>query len=93
MRASDVCAKAAELVGGEREAQHGTKIQNFSNIARLWDAYLRSRRDRAASVSAADVAHMMILLKVARTQTGTFNADDLIDAAGYSGCAAELATT
>ena len=33
---------------------------------------------------------MMALLKVARTQTGAFNLDDFVDAAGYCALAAEM---
>lgn len=34
---------------------------------------------------------MMVLLKAARTRTGTFNLDDFVDMAGYAGCAGEIA--
>jgi hypothetical protein len=38
-----------------------------------------------------DVAIMMALLKLARTQTGTYNRDDYVDAAGYVALAHRLA--
>lgn len=91
MLASEVCSKAADLVGGNRAAQHGDKFKNFDNIAGLWSAYLRSRPDPATPLNAADVGHMMVLMKIARTQTGALNVDDYIDAAGYAGCAAQVA--
>lgn len=87
MRAAEVCAKAAELVGGDREAQHGPKLSNFTRIAALWQGWLNARQN--GPLHAHDVAVMMALLKLARTQTGDFNADDYIDAAGYAGCALE----
>ena len=34
---------------------------------------------------------MMCLLKIARTQAGSFNLDDHIDAAGYAGISGEIA--
>ena len=34
---------------------------------------------------------MMVLLKIARSKTGTFNLVDFVDAAGYAGIAAEVA--
>lgn len=90
MKASEVCAHAAELVGGAREGEHGNKLSNFANIARLWDSYLACRA-AGGPLNAADVGHMMVLMKIARTQTGSFNIDDYVDAAGYAGCAAQVA--
>ena len=87
MRAAEVCSKAAELVGGDREAQHGPKLDNFTRIADLWQGWLSARR--SGPLQAHDAAVMMALLKLARTQSGAFNADDYIDAAGYAGCAVE----
>jgi hypothetical protein len=91
MKAHDVASRAADLVGGDRAAQHGSKEQNFSNIASLWNGYLQIRKDPSAPLTALDIGHMMVLLKVARTQTGTVNADDWVDMAGYSACAGEVA--
>lgn len=89
--ASDIAARAADLVSGDRERQHGTKLQNFENIAALWNAYLRVRRDPSAPLDGADVGHLMVLLKVARTQLGGFNVDDWQDMVGYAACAGEVA--
>jgi len=99
-----VCEKtlktALELTGGDRAKQHGDKRQNHQNIADLWNAYLGGSRkvsdDIAVGVlarplTAHDVAIMMILVKVARTKSGTFNLDNFIDIAGYAGVAAECA--
>ena len=89
MRAAEVCSKAAELVGGDREAQHGDKLENFQNIAVLWNAWGEVRTGAAYGFTPVDVGVMMTLMKIARTQTGAFNVDDFIDACGYLGCAAE----
>lgn len=83
--ASEIARKAAKLVSGEREATHGNKFDNHSNIAALWTGYL----DHV--VTAKDVANMMVLLKVARTKTGSHNPDDYVDAVGYAAIAGELA--
>lgn len=90
MTGAEVCKRAAELIAGDREAQHGDKLRNFTNIAALWNAYLVTRPAHK-DLDAADVAHMMILMKVARTQSGSLNTDDYVDAAGYAGCAAQVA--
>jgi hypothetical protein len=91
MRAHELASKAAELVGGDREAQHGTKTRNFGNIAALWNGYLKIRRDPSAPLDALDVGHMMVLLKVARTQLGGVNPDDWTDMVGYAACSGEVA--
>lgn len=91
MKAGDIARRAADLVGGDRERTHGTKLRNFQNIADLWNAYLTIRRDPTALLDAADIGHLMMLLKVARTQLGSFNPDDYTDAVGYAACAGEVA--
>lgn len=92
MNASEIAAKASSLVGGDREQQHGSKERNFANIARLWNAYLASRREPGSELDALDVGHMMVLLKIARTQLGSNNPDDYVDACGYAACAGEVAS-
>lgn len=89
-KAAEFLQHAASLVGADRETSHGPKKRNHDNIAALWQAYLDIRFDRDAPLSAVDVAHMMALLKVARTQLGNFNPDDYVDMAGYAGVAAEI---
>ncbi len=91
MRACDIAAKAAGLVGGERDRQHGAKHDNFSRIATVWNAWLSIRRDPASPLDAHDIGVMMALMKAARTQSGALNLDDYVDMAGYAACAGEVA--
>jgi hypothetical protein len=91
MNAVEICQKAAELVGGDRDRQHGDKHANFERIATMWNAYLEIRRDYGKPLTGVDVGLMMSLMKVARMQSGAFNVDDFVDAAGYVGCAGEIA--
>ena len=90
-KAVDILTTAAGLVGGERDRLHGDKHQTFTNIARLWNAYLMIRRDAASELTAKDAAVMMMLLKAARMESGLTNPDDAVDAAGYAAIAGELA--
>ena len=85
-RATDVLSQAAELIGRDRQHQHGDPLRCHRAIARLWSAYLDRR------VAPTDAALMLLLAKVARTQSGEFNLDDYRDAAGYAALAAEIAT-
>lgn len=43
MKASDICDRAAELVGGNRNEVHGDIHETHTNIAALWNAYLNSK--------------------------------------------------
>lgn len=90
MKAVEIAKQAADLVGGDRAETHGNMHHHFASVAGLWNAYLAARRDTAMPLSAADVPHMMALLKMARTQSGTFNIDDSVDGAGYMACAGEV---
>lgn len=91
LAAGDVLGRALALVTGDRAAQHGDKMDNMANIARLAQAWLDIRADPGAPLSAVDAAVMMILVKLARTQSGAFNPDDWIDAAGYCAVGGEVA--
>lgn len=85
-KAAEVCEQAARLVSGDRAKAHGDMIETHSNIAQLWNVYLKGQ-----PISAKDVAVMMALLKIARTMNGDHNPDDYVDLAGYAGCAGEIA--
>lgn len=90
-RAVDIAGKAASLVGGDRDRQHGAKHDNFRRIAGVWNAWLAIRKDPSAPLDAHDVGCMMALMKLARTQSGALNVDDYVDACGYAACAGEVA--
>lgn len=89
--AEEIARKAAAIVGGERAKQHGNKRDNFDNIAKLWTAWLRINHTLSKDLSGADVAKLMVLLKIARMESGAFNPDDSLDACGYAAIAGELA--
>ena len=89
--AAGILNHAAQIVSGDRAAQHGPKERNHQNIADHWNAYLGARLDRP--LTALDVALMMVELKIARTKAGAgiANRDNYVDMAGYAGCAGEIA--
>jgi len=84
MKANEIINKAAEIVAGDREKSYGDKVQNHKNIADLWSAYL------GVPISPGQAAIMMLLLKVARTKTGSGTEDNYVDMAGYAGVAGEI---
>lgn len=79
--------EAARLVSGDRAKQHGDMEKVHARAAKLWSAYLDIEE---APLSPADVAMLMILLKMARDGAGDFNADNFIDMCGYAGIAGAL---
>ena len=93
MNTIDILKKTEKLVSKEREEKHGNKIINHENIARLWTAYLKNKFKLNLVIVAEDVANLMSLLKIARTQAGKHNLDDYVDACGYSAIAGEIAET
>jgi hypothetical protein len=91
MNTTKILDKAKELVSGDRNQKHGDKVSNHENIARLWTSYLQNKTKINIVVLPEDVANLMILLKVARTQAGEHNLDDYVDTCGYASIAGEIA--
>lgn len=83
-------AKARSAITGERNAAYGSPEDNFSTIAAMWTAYA-NRRGIKCEFGSADVAAMMILVKVARIANTIDHGDSYVDICGYSACGAEAA--
>lgn len=86
MNRSEILDKAKEIVTKDRQAVYNDPEDNFKIISKYWSYYL------GYPVDPADVAAMMILLKVARMAANTEYLDNWIDVAGYAGCGGEIAT-
>ena len=91
MNTTDILEKTKKLVSKDREDKHGDKVENHENIARLWTSYLANKFKLNLTILPEDVANLMSLLKIARTQAGKFNLDDYIDACGYMAISGEIA--
>ena len=90
--AKAIASRAAELVGGDREATHGNKTRSHANIAAVWNGILcAAGKAPAFPLDAHDVANLMEGLKIARRYSGKFNVDDYVDGCGYAACAGEIA--
>lgn len=81
----EVLREAERLIVGYRAEDYGDARVNHNRIAALWRAYLEVGKQ----ITAADVAVMMLLLKVARTQH-TPKRDSFVDMIGYAALAAEM---
>lgn len=90
---SEILTAARDATMTTREYDYGPPVKNMKDIAALWQTYLSSKRGIVCQVDAEDVAHMMSLLKIARTFAGGFKADTYVDAAAYAAIAGECSAT
>lgn len=83
----EMLQKVEQIVCQDREKQYGSPEDNFTKIAKLWNAYLGKD-----DISPADVAVMMALLKIARISSGEYKEDSWVDLAGYAVCGGAIAS-
>lgn len=86
-----ILTTAYNIINNERQDQYGNPEDNFATIADYWNTYLDKKLCDDGIITAKDVAMMMVLLKIAREQTGSGKEDNYIDAAGYIGLASDFA--
>lgn len=84
MTKNDILDKAKSIINGERQGTYGSAEYSFSVIAQMWSAYL------GRDLTSADVANMMVLMKVARNSTGVYKDDNWIDICGYAALGGEI---
>ena len=84
-----ILQSAIEATEGDRRRDYDKPLANHERIARLWNAYIASKENPECEITALDVAHMMILLKIARA-CKTPTRDTYVDIAGYAKCGAEI---
>ena len=78
--------RAIEITTKDRNESYGDPEDNFANIAAYWSRYLSDSAKLEIIISPQDVAHLMILMKIARLSTNPNNYDSLLDIAGYAAC-------
>jgi hypothetical protein len=82
----DCLDEAKRTICGERQDVYGNPEDSFTLIANYWNAYLAAKD---GMLSALDIAHMMILFKMARVQGQAPKRDNYVDLCGYAGIAAD----
>lgn len=75
---------AEALIHGQRQKDYGNKLQNFSQIAMIWNGILAKKLK--VYLTPEDVASLMIGLKLARLASSPLHEDSWVDIAGYVGC-------
>ena len=86
MNRTAILDAARQAVTVDRAATHGNAEDGFGLIADYWSAHLD------ATVTATDVATMLVLLKCARAKANPAHMDSWIDIAGYAACGGEITT-
>ena len=77
-----VLKEAHKIIYGDREKTYGHPAKNLETIAIMWQAFLDARGQ--VSLTAKDVAVMMILLKAARLGNDPSHRDSVVDICGYA---------
>ena len=91
MTKEEILKKAKEIISNDRNVSNGDAFKNHAEIAEFWNIFLDNKLRPMSNITAADVAIMMILLKISRhTQGEKFNLDNFVDMAGYSAIAGEI---
>lgn len=87
-----ILLEAHRIINGERQQQYGSPEDSHAVIASMWNGYLDAREDARCGrgLDASDVAHMMVLFKLARQINGAGKRDNYVDAAGYLGIASDI---
>ena len=94
MTKEEILKKARDLITGDRNETHGDAFQNHAEIAEFWNIFLDKKLQPMASITAEDVALMMVLMKISRnTQGKKNNLDNFIDMCGYAAIAGEINDT
>lgn len=84
MNRNDILDASKQIINGERQGTYGNAENSFAVIAGFWSVYLDK------PISPADVADMMILMKVARNSSGVYKEDNWIDICGYAALGGEI---
>ena len=91
MTKEEILKKARDLITGDRNETHGDAFQNHAEIAEFWNIFLDKKLKPMASLTAEDVALMMVLMKISRNSQGKkSNIDNFIDMCGYAAIAGEI---
>lgn len=79
---TEILHEAAEITEG-RSQTHGAPEDSFARIARYWNSYLLNEGVESPNITPSDVADLLALFKLARSQGGEHNPDDNRDRVGY----------
>lgn len=85
----DEILKDAMIAVADREMDYGAPEECFETTAQIWNAIL-GRKTLKEQLSGADVAMMLIGLKLARLTASPDHRDSQVDIAGYAALMSEV---
>ena len=91
MNRADILDEAKRIVTQDRAATHGNAENSFADIAGHWTWWLQRKLAPGATITAYDVAEMMVGFKQARCMTNPTHRDNHTDKCGYGALAGEIA--
>lgn len=102
---NDILEEADKIINGERNDDYGKAEDSFKEVGHYWNEYINHQMfkmqgefhpdsnpqgwEYESIIDSHDVAMMMILLKVARTN-GKKKRDNYVDICGYAALAEKL---
>ena len=89
VKLGDCLDEAKATICGERQDVYGSPEDSFAVIAQYWEVYLQEYKVCSDPLSAKDIAHMMVLFKMARIQGQKPSRDSYVDICGYAAIAAD----
>jgi hypothetical protein len=90
MNRAQYLQKAEQTICRDRQDIHGNPESTHELIAQYWGIYLSEQLKIDVDLSAADVAVMMVLFKIARMQVNPRHNDNVVDGLGYLAIAGEI---
>lgn len=89
VRSNLILEKAKKIINGDRREEYGEAERSFDTISKFWNIYQGRCMGDRITFDPTDVAMMMILLKVGRTDNRPTE-DSLVDICGYAALAADM---
>ena len=87
MKAEEILLHAAELISGPRDQEYGDRLLSFTNIVKLWNAYLGDRID--PPLEPGEIGVLLSLMKTARLKSNR-KPDTFVDGSAYLALAGEM---
>lgn len=84
----DSLKEAKKVISGRRQDVYGNPEDSFALIAKYWSIYLMTKPVDVV-LTPLDIAHMMVLFKLARCSGQAPSRDNYIDIQGYAAIAAD----
>ena len=81
---------AAGCVLQDRQASYDAPERNLLRIARIWSAQLADKLAPGATITPADVALLMVGMKLGRLMFNPTHQDSIVDVLGYGACLAAV---